>query len=67
MTDSKRTSLREKLSSWWRRVRGKEPELPGDPHAYRLSPVRKGPNSRSGAAAIAEPEEEDGFYPPRRG
>lgn len=59
-------SLRETLAAWWRRIRAKKPELPGDPYAYRLSPVRKGPNNRSGAAAVAEPEEENGFYPPRK-
>lgn len=39
---------------------------PGDPYAYRTSPVRRGPSGRSGAASVAEPEEENGFFPPRR-
>ena len=30
-----------------------EPEMPEDPHAYRMAPVRKGPRGRSGAA-VAE-------------
>jgi hypothetical protein len=61
-----RRSLRDSLAAWWRRIRGKEPELPGDPFAYRSSPVRRGPNSRSGAVAVAEPDEEHGLYPPRK-
>jgi hypothetical protein len=45
--------LLEKVSRWLRR----EPELPGDPYAYRMAPVRRGPKGKSGAAAVAEPEE----------
>lgn len=40
---------------------------PGDPYAYVMAPVRRGPKGRSGAA-VAEIEE-DSFrsFPPRRG
>jgi len=40
--------------------------LPGDPYADRMAPLRRGPKGRSGAAAVAEPEE-DSFraFPPR--
>jgi hypothetical protein len=58
-------SLLEKLRRWWR----PGPEVPGDPHAYRMAPARRGPKGRSGAAAVAEPddyEEGGGFFPPRR-
>ena len=48
----------EKVRRLWRR----EPELPGDPYAYRMAPVRRGPRGKSGAAAVAEPEEECGLF-----
>ena len=35
----------------------REPEPPY-PYADRLAPVRRGPRGRSGAAAVAEPDEE---------
>jgi hypothetical protein len=55
-----------------RRLLGKEPlgdkppQLPGDPYAGRMVPLRRGPKGRSGAASVAEPEE-DSFraFPPR--
>jgi hypothetical protein len=50
-----------------RRLLGKKPpQAPGDPYAYRMAPVRRGPKGRSGAAAVAEPEDDSyrGF-PPR--
>jgi hypothetical protein len=60
-----RPSFRELLKQLLRRLKG-EKEPPGDPYAYRLAPVRRGPKGRSGAA-VAEPEEEShGFFPPRR-
>jgi hypothetical protein len=36
----------------------KPPQLPGDPYADRMAPVRRGPKGRSGAAAVAEPDED---------
>jgi hypothetical protein len=44
--------LLDRVRRWWKR----EPELPGDPYAYRMAPVRRGPKGKSGAA-VAEPEE----------
>lgn len=60
-----RRSLFLHLAEFLQRVlrRNRKPE-PEDPYAYRTSPVRRGPRGRSGAAAVAEPEEEQGFYPP---
>ncbi len=55
-------SLLDKLRRWWR----PDPEIPGDPYADRMAPVRRGPKGRSGAAAVAEPEEENGFFPQRQ-
>jgi hypothetical protein len=49
-----------------KRLLGRKPEQPGDPHAYVTSPVKRGPRGRSGAA-VAEIEN-DSFenFPPRR-
>jgi hypothetical protein len=61
-----RRSLFQALREFLRRITGEKRE-PGDPHASRLAPVRRGPNNRSGAAAVAEPDEDEhGFFPPRR-
>jgi hypothetical protein len=48
-----------------RRLLGKKPAQPGDPYAYVMAPVRRGPKGRSGAA-VAEIED-DSFqsFPPR--
>ncbi|HYX69760.1 MAG TPA: hypothetical protein VE825_11550 [Terriglobales bacterium] len=49
----------KKLLSRVLRPRDKrEPEAPRDRYADRLAPVRRGPKGRSGAAAVAEPDEE---------
>ena len=56
-------SLLNRLLRLWK----PEPGLPGDPYAYHMAPVRRGPKGRSGAAAVAEPEEETGgFFSTRR-
>ena len=36
----------------------RELELPAGPFANRMAPIRRGPKDRSGAAAVAEPDEE---------
>lgn len=48
-----------------KRLLGKRPAQPGDPYAYVMAPVRRGPKGRSGAA-VAEIED-DSFhsFPPR--
>jgi len=56
-------ALWDRLLRW----RKREPGLPGDPYAYRMAPVRRGPTGRSGTAAVAEPEEENrDFFRPQR-
>jgi hypothetical protein len=54
--------LAEKLRRW----RRPEPELPGDPYAYQMAPVKRGPKGRSGSAAVAEPEEDGTDFLPQR-
>jgi hypothetical protein len=62
----KRSRFKALLNSIRRLLSKKPPQLPGDPYADRTAPLRRGPKSRSGAAAVAEPEE-DSFraFPPR--
>ena len=56
---SKRRGRLQRLIDWFRRRRKPEgAEPPQDPYANRLAPVRRGPKGRSGAAAVAEPDEE---------
>lgn len=49
-----------------KRLLGRKTSPPGDPYAYAMAPLRRGPKGRSGAA-VAEIEE-DGYqsFPPRR-
>lgn len=47
-----------------RRLLGRRPAAPGDPCAYVMAPVRRGPKGRSGAA-VAEIEDDSfrSFHP----
>jgi hypothetical protein len=59
-----RRSFLQYLKDLLRRLRRQNPP-PVDPYADRLVPVRRGPKGRSGAAAVAEPDED--FRDFRRG
>jgi hypothetical protein len=61
----KRSSLRVMID-FVKRLLRRRPAAPGDPFAYVMAPVRRGPKGRSGAA-VAEIED-DSFrsFPPRR-
>ena len=54
------------LLDFLKRLLRRKPAPPGDPYAYAMAPLRRGPKGRSGAA-VAEIEE-DGYqsFPPRR-
>jgi len=62
----KRSRLKVALD-FLKRLLGGKPTQPGDPYAYVMAPLRRGPKGRSGAA-VAEIED-DSFqsFPPRRG
>jgi len=66
----KRSRIRALLASLRRLLRREKeppqpPQTPGDPYAYRMAPVRRGPKGRSGAA-VAEPEDDSyQAFPPR--
>jgi hypothetical protein len=50
-----------------RRLLGKKPTPPpGDPYAYRMAPVRRGPKGRSGAAVAEIEDDSYRAFPPRR-
>jgi hypothetical protein len=64
--EEKRSSFGSRIWDRVRRLLGKKSSPPGDPHAYRMAPVRRGPKGRSGAA-VAEPEDDSyRSFPPRR-
>lgn len=67
MEDAERKQSRfTSMLNFLKRLLGRKPAAPGDPYAYVMAPVRRGPEGRSGAA-VAEIEE-DSFrsFPPRR-
>jgi len=68
MSDAGRDRSRfRNVVDFLRRLLGKKPPpAPGDPYAYRMAPLRRGPKGRSGAA-VAEPEDDSyRAFPPRR-
>jgi hypothetical protein len=52
----KRSKLKVMLD-FLKRLLGRKPAAPGDPYAYVMAPVRRGPKGRSGAA-VAEIEDD---------
>ena len=48
-----------------RRLLGKKPAPPGDPYAYAMAPLRRGPKGRSGAAVAEIEEDSYQSFPPR--
>jgi hypothetical protein len=60
MTDRGGTGSRLLLMvDFLKRLLGRKPAAPGDPYAYVMAPVRRGPKGRSGAAVA---EIEDDWY-----
>ena len=52
-----RRSRLQLIVDFLRRMFGRKPAPPGDPYAYTMAPVRRGPKGRSGAA-VAEIEDD---------
>jgi len=67
MPDAGKKSSRVRVVlEFLKRLLGIKRAPPGDPYAYVMAPVRRGPKGRSGAA-IAEIEEDSyRSFPPRR-
>jgi hypothetical protein len=61
----KRSRLRIALD-FLKRLLGKKPASPGDPYAYVMAPMRRGPKGRSGAAVAEIEEDSYQSFPPRR-
>ena len=49
-----------------KRLLGKKPAQPGDPYAYVMSPLKRGPKGRSGAAVAEIENDSFNSFPPRR-
>jgi hypothetical protein len=49
-----------------KRLLGKKSSPPGDPYAYAMAPVRRGPKGRSGAAVAEIEDDSYQSFPPRR-
>jgi hypothetical protein len=64
--EQKRSRFRIVLD-FLKRLLGKKPTQPGDPYAYAMAPVRRGPKGRSGAAVADIEDDSFESFPPRRG
>lgn len=64
MNDRKRSRF-EMMLDLLKRLLGRKPAPPGDPYAYRMAPVRRGPKGRSGAAVAEIEEDSPSSFPPR--
>jgi hypothetical protein len=61
----KRSRLRIALD-FLKRLLGRKAAPPGDPYAYALAPLRRGPKGRSGAAVAEIEDDSYRSFPPRR-
>jgi len=61
-------SLMKRFQDLARRMLGRGPSPPpgGDPYAYRMAPVRRGPKGRSGAAVAESEDDSHRSFPPRQ-
>ena len=67
MPDAGEKSSRFKLVlDFVRRLLGIQPAPPGDPYAYAMAPLRRGPKGRSGAAVAEIEDDSYQDFPPRR-
>ena len=63
---TKRSRFRMVLD-FMNRLLGKKPSAPpGDPYAYVMAPVNRGPKGRSGAAVAEIEDDSFNSFPPRR-
>ena len=66
MADEEKRSGFGVVLEFLKRLLGKRPAQPGDPYAYVMAPVRRGPGGRSVAAAAEVEEYSFRTFPPRR-
>jgi hypothetical protein len=68
MKDASEKPLRLKVvMDFLKRLLGWKASPPGDPYAYTMEPVRRGPKGRSGAAVVEIEDDSYRSFPPRRG
>jgi hypothetical protein len=48
-----------------KRLLGRKPAPPGDPYAYAMAPLRRGPKGRSGSAVAEIEDDSYKSFPPR--
>jgi len=64
--DGQKPSRLRLLRDFLKRLLGKKPTAPpGDPYAYVMAPVRRGPTGRSGAAVAEIEDDSYRSFPPR--
>lgn len=54
------------MVDYFKRLIGRKPTQPGDPYAYVMAPVHRGPKGRSGAAVAEIEDDSYQSFPPRR-
>lgn len=67
MAEAQERSRFKLVIDFLKRLLGKKPTQPGDPFAYAMAPVRRGPKGRSGAAVADIEDDSFESFPPRRG
>jgi len=61
----KRPSRFRVVLDFLKRLLGKRSSPPGDPYAYAMAPLRRGPKGRSGAAVAEIEDDSYQSFPPR--
>jgi hypothetical protein len=67
MTEEQKRSRFRIVLDFLKRLLGKKPTQPGDPFAYAMAPVRRGPKGRSGAAVADIEDDSFESFPRRKG
>lgn len=66
MRDQEKRSGFKTVLDFLKRLLRRNPAQPGDPYAYVMAPIRRGPRGRSGAAVAEIDEDSFRSFPPRR-
>jgi hypothetical protein len=66
MAEEQKRSRFRMVVDFVKRLLGKKPTQPGDPYAYVMAPVRRGPKGRSGAAVAEIEDDSYRSFAPRR-
>jgi hypothetical protein len=67
MRDAGKNRSRLKVvANFLKRLLRRKPAQPGDPYAYVMAPVRRGPKGRSGSAVAEIEDDSFNSFPPRR-